>query len=154
MAQNVRQTMERKQGLLAEAVANTLKYENVEVPGSAGALAVELIAAQVRVTPPTLPPGANGEAYVAGGVGVGKLTPTVVTIADPGMVEVCIWMKQSAGAGVPATNMMSFQDFQGPGILIPKDPGDGKFYFTNVVISAGDAALQSMQYNLWFRVYK
>lgn len=150
----VRVTREPANVSLTETVASTLKYENAEVPGSAGALAVEIEYAEVQVTPPTLPPGANAVAVHSAGLAGGKIAPAAVQIDEPGLFVKADTIMQTAGAGVPATLVVNPGKYSGPPVSVPKDTRDGKFYYTKVVEGIGDAAVMKGSMYVVFKIYR
>jgi len=132
-----------------ESAANTLTYENVEVPNSSGARNVHLVRAELDPDAPEYV-AASDTVVVAIAI-LGKSTPTSVDLAQVGAITTKSITKFSTGAAQFAAVVSGPDQAQGRW-EIPKNPSDGKYYFTIAVKGSNNVAAKYVRYRCDFEV--
>lgn len=143
---------EKHQGTQVETGANTVKYTNVEVPNSKGALGVAISEILLLGDAAEIPAGANGEATHDIAVLSGKLAPTTAIPNESGYVAGYRDRCTSAGAGVVGARQAIGAPYWQGLEDIPKDSRDNLFYFTLVNKGGGNAAAKNCFYKVKFKV--
>lgn len=136
-------------GSLAETTAGTLKYLAIEVPGAAGAKAVQMYEAFIVTGIPDIIAGSSrSQANLC----IGDKIPTSVQIDQKDAV--CgydIFMVGSA-PGTPESNVVFATGRLGAPVMVPKDASSGKYYVTVAVKGTNNTTLQVVYYHMRFIV--
>lgn len=138
-----------KNGSKAESAANTMTYDNVEIPDSIGAKRVFIIRAEIDVDQPEYVAASN--TFTMGIVQAGKLSPSAATINEPGAITSKTFMKLSTGAANFAAIVEGPDQAQGRWEVY-KAPNDNKYYFTVGIKGLARTAAGVITYRVDFEI--
>lgn len=136
-------------GSKAEAVAGTLAYLAIEVPGAAGAKSVQMYDAFIVTGIPDIVAGLSRSQAV---LCIGEKVPTAVDLSQRDAVAAYDIAIVGSAPGTPEASIVFNTGRLGMPVMIPKDPSSGKYYVTVAVKGAGSVTLQVAYYHMRFMV--
>lgn len=138
-----------KNGSKTETAANTMTYDNVEVPDSQQAKKVYIVRAELDVAAPDYVAASN-TATIANVI-AGKTAPTDPGISEAGAITSKSCQKFSTGAAGYAAIVEGPDQAQGRWEVF-KNPSDGKFYFTVGVKGVLNTGAKTAYYRVDFEI--
>lgn len=140
--------IEHYNGEKQEGAANTIAYENVEVPNSYGAKKCFLIRVEMDVTVPDKV--ASTDTYSMGMFAVGKFTPTTCDVSQSGAITTKHWVCYSDATPDRMAFLVNGPDQAQGRWEVPRNPQDGKYYFTAAIVGAGNTNAKKVYYRADF----
>lgn len=138
-----------KNGSKAESAANTMTYDNVEVPESYGAKRVFVVRAEMDVSVPDYI--AASQTLTGACLIAGKTAPSAVEISEPGAITSVRAIQLSTGAAQFASMHHGPDQAQGHW-EVPRNAADNKFYITVGVKGGGNTNAKTVYYRVDFEV--